>query len=167
MGIALLYGCSVPYTAIDYDRSFDFQKVKTYGYSPFSAWDGMSHLQQRRFQEVLEENLKSKGWEKTENPQVLISVYSEFRTTENTTQLGIETGGYMGSVVGGIYMNIPIPVKKHFFEIHISDAHNGNLLWQGIYYEEISRNRELNNSLVTKVVTRLMKKFPPKKIEKD
>src|SRR5699024_9168688 len=80
--VALLSSCSSVQVATDYDRTANFSTYETFAfYKPGIDQAEISDLDKKRILRAIEAELQTKGMTKSENPHLLVSIFT--KTTEN------------------------------------------------------------------------------------
>jgi uncharacterized protein DUF4136 len=145
----------------DYDRTFDFTRVKTY------AWvEGeplKDELNHRRIVEAIEAQLAARGLTQAVDaaPDVTVTYFASFHRSLRIDGYGTGWGGYrwsgmrsgtarVGEVLGGALM------------VEISDARTTRILWRGMARKdvELEASPERHDRSIGKAVERLFKGYP-------
>ncbi|RKE90977.1 DUF4136 domain-containing protein [Ichthyenterobacterium magnum] len=163
--IALLLmscGATVNY---DYEKGTDFTQYKTYNYYT-DMNTGMSELDTKRLFNVLNANLKQKGFSLSETPDFLIDIKSsEFQNNQRNT-VGVGLGGGGRTIGGGISVGIPIGQSKHSRQIIIDfvDENKNSLFWQAVSENSYNPNAtpEKREAVFMALVEKVLSKYPPK-----
>ena len=84
LGFFILTSCSSVYVNTDYDKKANFESYKTYAYNK-SSIDKLeiSDLDKKRILYALDEAMPAKGFSKSENPDVLINIFTKERERVN------------------------------------------------------------------------------------
>ena len=78
--IATLASCSSVYVNADYDKNATFSNYKTYAYMKNNLDNiAISDLDKKRILHSIDEVMATKGFSKSENPDVLISIFTKER----------------------------------------------------------------------------------------
>jgi hypothetical protein len=160
----LLLDCASIHVTHDYETSVDFKAFKTYNY--FSDIEsGMSELDTKRFIDVFNQVLQSKGYKLSENPDFLIDFTSN--DTENMEQnnVGFGVAGTNGNMGGGITIGLPVVQQPYIKEVTIEfvDKNSVGLFWQAIAHSGYNPKftPEKKTDLFEKIVTKALLNFPP------
>ena len=164
--ILLIASCSPIYVNYDYESKHDFTQYKTYNY--YSDLEtGLSELDTKRFLNVLDQALKSKGLTLSETPDFYINVTSsEFQENRRNT-VGVGVGGGGRNVGGGISVGIPIGNQQINRQIVLDfvDENGIGLFWQAVseatYNEKASP--EKREARLKAIADKILEGFPPKK----
>jgi len=156
-------------TTYDYDGSVDFSQYKTFKFTEDALNYEMQQLNRNRLIEAIREQLFSKGFQESQDADVLINFYinahQEQRQTANTNYYG--AGGRYAYRWGGGFSTTTIDVESYIAGtvfIDLIDAERNELVWQGrgagTFQENISP--EKREKRINKGVAKIFKKYPPK-----
>ena len=92
--------CSSVQVSTDYDNTVNFSQFKTYAFMK----DGVdkiniSDLDKRRILKAIDEEMAAKGFTKSENPDLLINIFTKSREQVNVNQFNAGWGYTKRSVV--------------------------------------------------------------------
>jgi hypothetical protein len=97
-----IVSCSSVKVSYDIDKSADFTKYKTYGYSEDALKLPVQELNRNRVFNAIDRELAARGLSKSDNPDVLIDLH--VRTEQKTEATATTTGtGMYGGYYGGYY----------------------------------------------------------------
>ena len=162
---AFLFASCAPINVnYDYDKSTDFTSYKTYNYYA-DMQIGLSELDSKRLVDVLDANMKTKGYSLSDNPDFLINIQSsEYQEVQNSS-VGVGVGGGGGNVGGGISMTIPVGQANVNRRIVIDfvDENKKGLFWQAISDSSFSPNAtpEVREEKLNAIVTKVLSQYPP------
>jgi hypothetical protein len=156
-------------TTYDYDGSVDFSQYKTFKFTEDALNYEMQQLNRNRLIEAIREQLISKGFQESQDADVLLNFYinahQEQRQTANTNYYG--AGGRYAYRWGGGFSTTTIDVESYIAGtvfIDLIDAERNELVWQGrgagTFQENISP--EKREKRINKGVAKIFKKYPPK-----
>jgi hypothetical protein len=120
--------------ATDYDAKTDFTTYKTFAfYKKGIDKAKISDLDKRRILRAIESEMLAKGFTKSNNPDLLVSIFAKSRKKVNIdTRAGYPNGfGYPSYY----YLNNSVRVTKQTegtLFIDLIDAKNKKMIWQGI-----------------------------------
>lgn len=141
---------------VDYDKSTDFSKYKTYAWaSGTSAENPMVH---QRIIAGIEAQLAAKGLRKVEsNPDIAVVYHAatDTQVSVNATGGGPLGGWRWGS--GTAYVD-KIPVGQLI--IDIADMNAKKFVWRGAASGTINSKQEKNEKALNTVLTKLFQNFP-------
>ncbi|KAA5826199.1 DUF4136 domain-containing protein [Algibacter amylolyticus] len=168
--ILVVSSCSSVRVAADYDKEATFSQYKTFAFFKTGIDKAeISDLDKRRILRAIEAELLAKGFTKSENPDVLISLFtkSQQRVDVYNNSWGMGRwgwGGYGGFGPGwGWGWNQPstsVSTQGHLY-IDIIDANKKELVWQGMGTGYLSRNMEKKEERIKEFVSQIMEKYPP------
>ena len=76
--VLIASSCSTVRVTSDYDQSINFNEYKTYAfYKPGIDKAEISDLEKRRILKAIENEMAAKGFTKSDNPTVLISIFAK------------------------------------------------------------------------------------------
>ncbi|MEY8848047.1 DUF4136 domain-containing protein [Psychroserpens sp. XS_ASV72] len=160
--------CSSVRVATDYDKEANFQSYKTFAFFKTGIDKAeISDLDKRRILRAIESELLAKGFTKSENPDMLISIFtkSQQRVNVYNNAWGIGGWGWGGFGPGWGWGWNRQPVVSTQSEgtlfIDIIDTKNKQLIWQGMGTGVISQNMEKKEEQIKDFVAKIMEKYPP------
>lgn len=163
--LLLVSSCASIRVNYDYDKQTNFNTYKTYNY--YSDLEtGLSELDTKRLLDIMDTNMKAKGFSLSEKPDFFINIQSSEYQNQQRNNVGVGVGGGGGHVGGGLSIGIPIGQSKMNRQITIDfiDENGKGLFWQAVsessYNPKASpEKRELTlNNIVEKILTN----YPPK-----
>ncbi len=164
----LACSCATVKVSSDYDRTAPFAGYKTYAYTPEALNLNINEINKMRVLSAIDNELKLKGFTKSDNPDVLI----DMKVTTSTKQIATAntTGGYgrgYGYRWGGGFSTTTINYDNYTegtLFIDIIDAAKKQLVWQGRGVKTLdpeasasAREKNINNA-----VKSIFAKYPPK-----
>ena len=159
--IGILTSCSSVKVISDYDTKVDFSSYKTFAfYKKGIDKASVSDLDKKRIMRAIENELIKKGFSKSVNPDMLISIFTKSREQVNVTDNNIGYGfgwGYNQWFMGGsTNFNINQYTEGTLF-IDFIDKNNNELIWQGIgsgamKMSNIEKKEKRINDLVNKII---------------
>jgi hypothetical protein len=164
--------CSSIRVAADYDKEANFDSYKTFAFFKTGIDKAeISDLDKRRILRAIESELLAQGYIKSENPDLLISIFtkSQQRVDVYNNNWGMGGWGWGGfgpwgmGRFGGMGMNQPMvsTQSEGTLFIDLIDAKEKELIWQGMGTGYISRNLEKKDERIKEFVSKVMEKFPP------
>ena len=159
--VIILASCSSVRVNADYDKKANFTNYKTFAYLK-SGIDKVeiSDLDKKRILNSIEEVMISKGFTKSENPDILISIFTKERERVDVYQnygFGWGWNPYWG--IG--YTNVMTSPEGTLF-IDIIDAKTKELVWQGEGSGYLTKDTEKKDARIKEFVTRILEQYPPK-----
>ena len=159
----LLASCSSVRVTSDYDTSTDFSKYKTFAfYKKGIDKVDISDLDKRRILKAVESELLTKGFTKSENPDLLVNIFTKSRQKIDIYNNNMYYGWrpwYYGPNFG---MHISNHTEGTLF-IDLIDANKKELAWQGIGSGALNTtgNVAKKEERIKEFVAEIMAKYPP------
>ena len=174
----LLSSCSSVRVAADYDREANFDNYKTFAFfKPGIDKVEISDLDKRRILRAIEAELMAKGMTKSENPDMLVSMFTESNQRVDIYNNAWGAGGwgwggyggwgyrgYGGYGYGGYGGSQVSTTTEGMLFIDFVDADKKELIWQGSgtgYL--VTKNIEKKEARIKEFVAKTMMQFPPEK----
>lgn len=160
LGFFILTSCSSVYVNTDYDKKANFAAYKTYAYNK-SSIDKLeiSDLDKKRILYAIDAVMPTKQFSKSENPDVLINIFTKERervNVYNNMGWGYGFGWGMGM---GFTQTTTTPEGTLY--IDIVDAKTKELVWQGIGTGYLTTNFEKKDERIAEFVSKILEKYPP------
>ena len=168
----LLSSCSSVRVAADYDREANFDNYKTFAFfKPGIDKAEINDLDKRRILRAIEAELMAKGYTKSENPDMLVSIF-----TKSTQRVDIYNnawgagawgwGGYGRWGWGGPgWGGSQVSTKTEgVLYIDLVDANKKELIWQGSgtgYL--VTKNIDKKEARIKEFVAEMLTQFPHEK----
>ena len=158
--LGILTSCSSVKVVSDYDTKVDFSTYKTFAfYKKGIDKASVSDLDKKRIMRAIENELIEKGFTKSENPDLLISIFTKSREQINVTDNNLGYGfgcGYNPWFFGSTNLNINQYTEGTLF-IDFIDKNKNELIWQGIgsgamKLSNIDKKEERINEFVNKII---------------
>src|SRR5690606_20115369 len=161
--------CSSVRVAADYDKNAEFSQFKTFAfYKPGIDKAEISDLDKRRILRAIETELLAKGYTKSENPDMLVSIFTK---SQQRVDVYNNAWGYGGWGWGGFgpgwgwgWNQQPSVSTRTEGTLYIDfiDANKKELIWQGMgtgYL--VTKNMEKKEARIQEFVAKVMEKYPP------
>ncbi|TVZ57145.1 uncharacterized protein DUF4136 [Lutibacter sp. Hel_I_33_5] len=165
----LVASCSTVKVATDYDTKADFTKHKTFAfYKKGIDKAKISDLDKRRVMRAVESELIAKGLQKSENPDILVNIFTKSRDRVNVRQNNFGYGfgwGWNPWMWNGMNNNVNVSqYTEGTLFIDLIDKEKKQLVWQGIGTGALlMRSAEKKEIRIKQFVGEIMKKYPPEK----
>ena len=175
--IFILTSCASVNVYSDYDKNTDFSNYKTYAfYKKGIDKVEISDLDKRRILRAIEADLNSKGFVKSEDPDILVNIFTKSREkidVYNNTYYGWYPWYYgygfygYGYGYGFGYNNVSTSTEGTLF-IDLIDARKKELAWQGIGKGILVSSKNIDKKVerINEFVTEIMMQYPPVPEEK-
>ncbi|PIE48655.1 MAG: hypothetical protein CSA39_06650 [Flavobacteriales bacterium] len=162
--------CASIRVSTDYDKKVDFNEYKTFAfYKKGINKVAVSDLDKRRILRSIEDNLLKKGFTKSDNPDLLVNIFTKSREKINVYN-DYYNGWYPWYYGGfgpygfgwGAYNNVTKSTEGTLF-IDLIDANKKELVWQGMGVGALITNGDITEkeNRINEFVTEIMEAYPP------
>lgn len=156
--------CSSVRVASDYDKKANFSEYKTFAfYKPGIDKAEISDLDKRRILRAIEAELINKGFTKSSNPDMLISIFTKSRERVNVYNNDFGPWGYRWGWNPWYWNNrntVSTSVEGDLY-IDLIDANKKELVWQGKGSGYLTLNTNKKEERIKEFVTKIMERYPP------
>ena len=156
--------CSSVKVAADYDRNANFETYRSFAfYKPGIDKAEISDLDKRRILRAIEAELLNKGFTKSQNPDMLVSIFTKSREKINVYNNGFGPYGY-GWGWSPWYWNNYNTVSRStegVLYVDLIDAKSKELVWQGMGTGYLSQNMDKKNERIKEFVSKILENYPP------
>ncbi|GAA4279602.1 DUF4136 domain-containing protein [Gaetbulibacter aestuarii] len=164
--------CSSIRVASDYDTNADFNQFKTFAFFKTGIDKAeINDLDKRRILRAIEHELLAKGLTKSENPDLLVSIFtkSQQRVDVYNNAWGYGRWGWGGYGPWGWgynwnQPNVSTSVQGHLY-IDLISAQKKELVWQGMGTGYLPKNMNKKEERIKEFVAKIMEKYPPNKMQ--
>ena len=158
--IVFMSSCAPIYVNYDYEKNADFSQYKTYNYYS-NIETGLNELDSKRLMNILDIEMKTKGFSLSETPDFYINIKSQEFQGVQQSSVGVGIGSTGRNFGGGLSMGIPIGQTNINREIIIDfvDESKVGLFWQAVTETNYNpkstpeRKEERFRTLVQKVLS--------------
>ncbi len=153
--------------ASDYDKEVNFNEYKTFAFFKTGIDKAeISDLDKRRILRAIEAELLAKGFTKSENPDLLVSIFTKSREKINVyNNNGFGPYGYGWGWSPWYWNNFNNTTVTRSTEgtlfVDLIDANKKELVWQGMGSGYIAKSMEKKEARIKEFVAEIMKKYPP------
>lgn len=165
---AIFASCTSVRVATDYDRMADFGEYKTFAfYKPGIDQANISDLDKKRILRSIQNELVSRGFQKSSNPDMLISIFTSERdrvTVYNNAGWGWGYGWGWGPWWGaGAYGPSVSTNTEGSLYIDLIDTKRKELVWQGKGTGDLITNGDITKKeeRISLFVHEILGEFPP------
>ena len=163
--LVMLTSCSSVRVVSDYDTKVDFTSYKTFAfYKKGIDKASVSDLDKKRIMRAVEAELLAKGFSKSANPDILVSIFTKSREQVNVSDNNIGIGwgwGYNPWFYGRTNININQYTEGTLF-IDFIDKTKNELVWQGIGSGALKmKNPEKREERIKTFVKEIIATYPP------
>ncbi|MCG1035942.1 DUF4136 domain-containing protein [Polaribacter sargassicola] len=164
--VLLLVSCNSIKVVTDYDTKVDFNKYKTFGfYKPEIDKAKISDLDKKRILRAVEAELKAKGLTLSNNPDLLVSIFTRSRNQVNVNQNNFGYGWGWGWSPYWRGMNNNVNVTQYTegtLFVDFIDKEKKELIWQGVGTGALrNESMEKKEERIKLFVNEIISKFPP------
>lgn len=171
--IVIVTSCSSIRVAADYDKGANFSEYNTFAFFKTGIDKAeISDLDKRRILRAIEAELLAKGYTKSQEPDLLVSLFtkSQQRVDVYNNSWGMGAWGWGGCGPWGGFgpgwgwgWNQPTVSTSTQGTLYIDliDAKKKELVWQGMGTGYLSRNMEKKEARIKEFVAEIMTKYPP------
>ena len=165
----VITSCSSVRVASDYERTTNFDEFKSFAFfKPGIDKAEINDIDKRRILRAIESELLAKGYTKSEDPDLLVSIFTKSNQRvdvyNNYWGAGAWGWGWGGFGPGwGWGWNQPMVSTRTEAVLYIDliDAKKKELIWQGQGKGYLSKNMERKEELIKEFVTKVLGQFPP------
>ncbi len=161
----LLSACSSIRVNSDYDSHVDFSQYKTYAFHK-KGIDRVqiSELDKKRILHAIDNALMQKGMSKSENPDLLVNIFTKEREQIDINQFNMGWGygwgwGWNPYFWGG-NTYVSSSTQGTLF-IDLIDAKKKELVWEGQGIGILTENRKEKEKQINEFVSKILTQFPP------
>lgn len=164
--LLVMLSCNAPQAVYDYDESVQFSNIKTYQIYP-DLITNLNQLDEKRVISLLTEELETKGFSTSQDPQIYVNFYASDYETASNNSLGVGVGGGGGNMGVGVSGGIPIGGPETYRRITFDfiDAEKDALIWQAEVDAKFNKNTspQKREKRLKAMVKEALKNYPPKK----
>ncbi len=162
--------CNTVRVASDYDQQANFGEYQTYAFfKPGIDKADISDLDKKRILRAIEDQMAAKGFTKSENPDVLVSIFTKSKENINIHQNNMMGWGWgwgwnpwMWGGWGGGLNTVSTNTEGTLF-IDLIDADQKELIWQGMGTASLPTKVEKKQEKINKIVEEILEKYPPQR----
>lgn len=162
----IVTSCSSVRVASDYDKEANFNSYKTFAFYKTGIDKAeISDLDKRRILRAIESELIAKGFTKSENPDLLVSIFTKSNERVNVYNNTWGYGGWGWGGWGGFGWGWNQPIVSTSTQgqlfIDLIDANRKELVWQGMGSGYLTQNMDRKDERIREFVTKIMERYPP------
>ncbi len=162
--LLLVTSCVSVRVAADYDKDASFNDYKTFAFFKAGIDKAeVSDLDKRRILRAVEAELIAKGFVKSENPDLLVSIFTKSREKINVHRSGYSPYGYGWGWSPWYWNNYNTVTRSTEGTLYVDliDANKKELVWQGMGTGYISKSMKHKEERIKEFVFKIMEKYPP------
>ncbi|RXJ44563.1 DUF4136 domain-containing protein [Gelidibacter gilvus] len=159
--------CSSVKVAADYDKNADFNQFKTFAFFKTGIDKAeISDLDKRRILRAIESELMAKGYTKSENPDLLVSIFTKSRDKVNVYNNAYGYGpygygwGWSPYYWNSGYSSVSTSTEGTLY-VDLIDANKKELVWQGMGVGYLADRMDKKEERIKEFVAKIMEKYPP------
>lgn len=154
--------CASVRVASDFDKEVDFNQYQTFAfYKPGIDKAQISDLDKRRILRAIESNLSQKGMSKSENPDVIVSIFTKEKERVDVYNNYYGYGWYWNPWYYYQGNSVQRATEGTLF-IDLIDAKTNNLVWQGMGTADLRLSSpEAKEKRINEIVREILAKYPP------
>lgn len=162
----VVVSCSSVRVASDYDKTVDYNQYKTFAFYKDGIDKVEIHdLDKKRILKAIERELNTKGMTTSDNPDLLVNIFTEARERVDVNRFHAGWGygwgwGWNPWVYGGSYTSVSRATEGSLY-IDLIDARKKELVWQGMGEGVLTKNIEKKEERINEFVNKILAKFPP------
>lgn len=167
----LLSSCSSIRVNSDYDNHVDFSQYKTFAFHKKGIDKAeISGLDKKRILHAIDNELTNKGMSKSENPDLLINIFTKEREQIDVNQFNMGWGygwgwGWNPFFWGGNNSYVTSSTEGRLY-IDLIDAKKKELIWQGEGIGTLTENRREKEKQINEFVAKILAQYPPVETKK-
>jgi hypothetical protein len=164
--LLFITSCTSVRVVSDYDKNVDFDSYKTFAFYKTGIDKAkISDLDKRRILRAIETELLAKGFTKSENPDLLVSIFTKSRERVNIHNNGFGSYGYgwgWSPYYWNNYNSVSSSTEGSLY-IDLIDAKKKEMIWQGkgCGYLSTSSDVDRKEARIKEFVAKIMEKYPP------
>jgi len=163
-GFFILLSCASVSVNADYDKKVNFTAYKTYAYLRAGIDKAeISDLDKKRILNAIDETMPTKGFSKSDTPDVLISIFTKERERVDVYQnYGFGMGwGWGWNPYWGMGYNRTYTTPEGTLFIDIIDAKTKELVWQGEGTGYLTKDVHQKDERIKEFVDKILAQYPP------
>lgn len=157
--------CSSIKVASDYDQNIDFNQYKSFAFfKPGIDKAEISDLDKKRILRAIEEEMMAKGFTKSEEPDVLVSIFTKTKENINIYQNNNFGYGYRwgwNPWYWGAGHNTVNTTSEGTLYIDLIDSEGKELVWQGMGTAALAKEVDRKQERINEIVEKIFEKYPP------
>jgi PBP1b-binding outer membrane lipoprotein LpoB len=161
----LITSCSSVRVNCDYDKKVDFSNYKSYAFLK-SGIDKMaiSDLDKKRIMHSIDDVMTTKGFTKSESPDLLINIFTKEREQVDVNQFNAGWGYGWGFGWNPYLWGGQTSINRYTegtLYIDLIDAKKKELIWQGEGEGTLTKDTNKKEALIKEFVSKILEQYPP------
>ena len=162
LSLMLLCACA-PSIAVDYDKSTDFSRYRTYGWG--KGTPAKNPDLDRQIVEAVDEEIVRKGFTKTDSDPDLVVTYHAATHEEIDYNEASYSSGYgpaYGSPISASSGDAPMRVRVGTVIVDMYDRKEKRKVWHGVGSDLVGDDPAKTSLEIRKGATKMFENFPPR-----
>ncbi|WP_306353212.1 DUF4136 domain-containing protein [Flavobacterium sp. '19STA2R22 D10 B1'] len=164
--LILVSSCASVRVETDFDKNVDFSQYKTFAfYKTGIDKVEISDLDKKRILRAIDNELTKKGLTKSENPDLLVNIFTKSREQVSVNQFNAGWGygwgyGWNPWMWGGGYSSVSTTTEGTLY-IDLIDGRKKELVWQGVGVGVLTQSMSKKEERINEFVAKIIAQFPP------
>ena len=166
--LLVVSACNSIKVASDYEKGTTFDQYKTYAFYKTGIDKAeINDIDKKRILRAIEADMNAKGYTKSENPDLLVSIFTKAREQVNVYNNNMGWGPYgYGWGWSPWYYNdfnsttVTSSTEGTLF-IDLIDAKKQELVWQGVGSGVLNQNMNNREERINEFVGKILASYPP------
>lgn len=162
--VLVFTSCSSVKVATDYDQNVNFNQYQTFAFfKPGIDKAEISDLDKKRILRAIESEMQQKGFTKSDNPDLLVSIFTKTKENINIYNNNYAYGygwGWHPWYWGAGYNTVNSTTEGTLY-IDLIDADKKELVWQGMGTAALAREVDRKQERINEIVEEILEKYPP------
>ena len=166
MLLFVVTSCTTVRVATDYDRQANFNAYSSFAfYKPGVDKAQISDLDKKRILRAIEVELQKKGLNKSESPDLLVSIFTKERERVDVYNNNFGWGwGWNPWWGGGNWGTTVTSTPEGTLYIDLIDAKSNELVWQGIGSARlVTDDIDKKDERIREIVSEILAEYPPER----
>lgn len=164
MFVLVFASCNSVRVATDYDREVNFNQYQSFAFfKPGIDKAEISDLDKKRILRAIEAEMLAKGFTKSDNPDLLVSIFTKTKENINiyNNNFGYGYGWGWHPWYWGAGPNTVNSTTDGTLYIDLIDAEDKELVWQGMGTAALAKKVDKKQERISEIVREIMEKYPP------
>ena len=164
--VLVLASCSSVKVATDYDQSVSFDQYQSFAFfKPGIDKAEISDLDKKRILRAIEDELQEQGLTKSDNPDLLVSIFTKTNKNINIYNNNYAYGYGWGwhPWYWGAGPNTISSTTEGTLYIDLIDAGQKELVWQGMGTAALAKDVDKKQKRINEIVEEILEKYPPRR----
>ncbi|HSM63761.1 MAG TPA: DUF4136 domain-containing protein [Gillisia sp.] len=156
--------CNTVKVASDYDQKVDFNQYKSFAFfKPGIDKADISDLDKKRILRAIEAEMIAKGFTKSDEPDLLVSIFTKTKENINIYQdrFGYGYGWGWYPWYWGAGPNTVSTTSEGTLYIDLIDSKDKELVWQGMGTAALAKEVNKKQERINEIVEKILEKYPP------